>query len=396
MNPKTRLSFLILIACFVFTSSSYAQTFAYENISYHYNPYAAAHLSSVVEKEGESLKVHFLLNSTWNTKLENAFSLSYSLGKYHSYSGLIPNIQIPIEKGNYDQENGVYHFEVLLPFSERKKVMLLYLTTLDDRDSYLFDINLRDYISEDKTLASGFNVEKYVKASDIKHKNQFVIKKLDLENKKLKRAYKREKRSKLLEEKTYYFDLTKNPIAEKLNSGLYYAFQNTGENPKGNFIKIVDDKYPAYDELEPLVECLQYITKDEEYQEIIQAKDKKQAFDLFWLNHSRSEIKARQAIKLFYSQIKWANNFFTTHEDGWKTDRGMVFVMFGRPNEVFKNKRKEHWIYYNEKDKSKIKFTFVKKNSFTGRPEYRLKRKRRYKKNWSRSQDIWKIGIKAI
>ena len=396
MKPKRLLKFLIIILSFILTLPSYAQIIAYENLSHYYNPYAPVHLSSSLHKDGEALKVKIFLSSTWKVKLENSFSLSYSLSSYHGYSGLSQEVMIPINHDNTNGKDGNYNYEVLLPFSDHKKVMILFLTTLDNRAKYMFDINLRDFTVKNDVTLSSSQKQSLISISELDNQNKFLLKEIDLDNETRTEAYKKFRRRKQKELESNFFDLSKKASTYKAKPGLYYAYQVGDGDLSGRFVKLVDEIYPAYDRLEPLVECLEYISSKEEYQEILNAENPKVAFDRFWLEHSRDEIKAKQAIKHFYTQVKWANHFFTTHQDGWKTDQGMVFVMFGRPNEVFRNKRKEYWLYHNERDKSKIKFTFVKKNGLTDRPEYRLKRKRRYKKNWRRSQDVWKIGVKAI
>ena len=52
-------------------------------------------------------------------------------------------------------------------------------------------------------------------------------------------------------------------------------------------------------------------------------------------NHDKSLERAKELIKNYYGRLQHANLFFTSYLEGWKTDRGMIFMIFGeRTNAV--------------------------------------------------------------
>lgn len=63
----------------------------------------------------------------------------------------------------------------------------------------------------------------------------------------------------------------------------------------------------------------------------------------------------------YYRRVRYANKEFTQYKDGWKTDRGMIYILFGAPNQVFYSDfvsddiNSQQWVYFN----NAITFTFL-------------------------------------
>jgi len=41
----------------------------------------------------------------------------------------------------------------------------------------------------------------------------------------------------------------------------------------------------------------------------------------------------------------YANSFFTSYKPGWQTDRGMIYIIYGPPDYLYKSAKEERWIY---------------------------------------------------
>ena len=176
--------------------------------------------------------------------------------------------------------------------------------------------------------------------------------------------------------------------------GLYLS-ENKNKNKREYFtLKLVDESFPAYTSYTDLLPPLYYIADKNEQETLIANTNPRKVFETFWLSHIQSPEKARLAIKKYYQHVHLANEFFTTYKDGWKTDQGMVYILFGTPDKVYRKKRKEIWIYENEDEKTKIQFTFVRKYGLFNSSEYKLKRPKRYAGDWYRAKDLWRKGIK--
>lgn len=180
------------------------------------------------------------------------------------------------------------------------------------------------------------------------------------------------------------------PIAPSLSIDSSFYFQDSLGMETFKFYLIqedtLDDKaltllrcpsyYPEYKRLDELMGPLTYITTPSEIKSILDSKDKK-AFEKFWINTYGTKFRAKNAIRIFYNQVENANALFTDYKQGWKTDRGMIFIIFGKPDQVFRNERTEVWKY-----KEGPEFEFIRISTLFTPSMYTLKRDREYEKLW--------------
>jgi GWxTD domain-containing protein len=124
------------------------------------------------------------------------------------------------------------------------------------------------------------------------------------------------------------------------------------------------------------IEQLQYIASDNEIRKIKQGKtnqEQQKRFMEFWKTKDPSPNTDKNEVMIeYYHRIDYANKHFQTDiYDGWKTDMGMVFVIFGMPSNIERHpyemdsKPYEIWDYY-EVNKQ---FIFV---DYSGFGDYRL------------------------
>ena len=182
--------------------------------------------------------------------------------------------------------------------------------------------------------------------------------------------------------------------------GLYFVQQDTNGNDGFSFL-VVDDKYPKVTKVKDMIEQLIYITTKEERKRLINSKHPKLALDDFWVNIARNENYARRLIKLYYNRVEFTNRNFISYKEGWKTDRGMIYIIYGRPEEVYKFDDKEKWIYsryvINQWDArpfhEELSFTFVHNaNIFSGN-HYELIRYPSYQREWYSEVEQWRKGM---
>lgn len=110
-------------------------------------------------------------------------------------------------------------------------------------------------------------------------------------------------------------------------------------------------------DLDLAIRQLRYISKDAEYDLISEAKtdeEKRKLFDEFWKKRDPNANTARnEFMEEYYSRVEYANKHFSHYQPGWKTDMGMVFILFGSPNNVERHpfdidtKPYEIWAYYD-------------------------------------------------
>ncbi|MCV9388042.1 GWxTD domain-containing protein [Reichenbachiella ulvae] len=149
--------------------------------------------------------------------------------------------------------------------------------------------------------------------------------------------------------------------------------------------------YPKLTLIEEVIVPLVYISTSEEYQKVMTAEDKKEAFENFWLKIIPSKKTAANTIKEYYQRIEEANSLFTSYKEGWKTDQGMIYTIYGPPDVVDKEEQKEIWKY--SVYQGEITFTFAKhKNLFT-QYHYVLERDKSYSGIWFSEVKKWRKGI---
>jgi GWxTD domain-containing protein len=130
----------------------------------------------------------------------------------------------------------------------------------------------------------------------------------------------------------------------------------------------------------------------EEFESCKNANDKKAAIDNFWITIAGSKERARELLKRYYGRVKEANKYYSSYTQGWKTDRGIIFIVFGPPTSVYKNKNNETWVYGIESNPNSVHFNFIKtKNPFSDN-DYILERSVYLKDPYYTAVDYWRQG----
>lgn len=176
--------------------------------------------------------------------------------------------------------------------------------------------------------------------------------------------------------------------------GLYYF--HLRESQLGRSLIIRDEKYPRISEIDRLAESLRYLATDEEFMKISTSFNKKELFDEFWLNNTKSEVKAKRAIKEYFKRVKEANLLFTTFKEGWKTDMGMVYVIFGKPSKILVNNKGVLWVYEKTFELPRVGFFFNHVNTAFTDQHFVLDRKPEFQNLWFRAVDLWRLGKKEF
>ena len=94
--------------------------------------------------------------------------------------------------------------------------------------------------------------------------------------------------------------------------------------------------------------------------------ERQKRFEAFWNKQDPSPGTDRnEAFDDYYSRIDYANKAFKSFQEGWMTDKGMVYVVFGPPNTIDKQNNYndgriyERWSYINNRE-----FLFVDNSGF--------------------------------
>ena len=128
--------------------------------------------------------------------------------------------------------------------------------------------------------------------------------------------------------------------------------------------------------IDELIDELQYIATAKEMDYMRDGKtltEKQKRFLDFWKTKNPNPLSQRnQIMDEYYKRLIYANKHFSTSfTKGWKTDMGMVYIIFGEPSEIERHplemntKPYEVWSYYQ----LNREFVFV---DYSGFGDYRL------------------------
>jgi len=129
-------------------------------------------------------------------------------------------------------------------------------------------------------------------------------------------------------------------------------------------------------EIDELIDQLQYIARDEEMDYMRDGKtteERQKRFIDFWKKKDpNTSTRRNEVMQEYYRRLYIADkSFATTYVRGWRTDMGMVFIIFGPPSNIDKHpfdqdtKPYEIWEYFDINKE----FVFVDN---TGFGDYRL------------------------
>lgn len=172
----------------------------------------------------------------------------------------------------------------------------------------------------------------------------------------------------------------------------FYHVRSDKESIEGLTIYTYDKTFPGVSNSEEMINCTRYIMSREEFDECKAAPEKKAAIDKFWLTIGGSNERARELLKRYYGRVKEANKYFSSYAEGWKNDRGMIFVIYGHPTYTYRSSRDEVWIYGNEGTPSSQRFIFRKTSNPFSDNDYILERSPFYKDSWYTAVDYWRQG----
>lgn len=178
--------------------------------------------------------------------------------------------------------------------------------------------------------------------------------------------------------------------------GMYVLTQSPDDVKDGYGFLVVDKRYPRDTRPETLKEALVYMSTSKEIESSDTYNSGKDAMDMYFLNLAKGDQNlARKIIRSYYKRVEEANEFFTTYKEGWKTDKGMVYIIMGPPARVQRNRTREVWLYSQNRNTSEIIYTFYKKPNVFSEQNYELVRYPEYSAFWYPYVESWRTGKAA-
>lgn len=127
-------------------------------------------------------------------------------------------------------------------------------------------------------------------------------------------------------------------------------------------------------DIKEAVEQSRYVANRKQLAMMRDAKgeSKREAFLEFWKSLDPTpETPRNELMDEYYMRVAYSNRQFETYQNGWESDRGMVYIIYGRPDDLEShpgsgNQRSyQIWTYYE----NNLRFVFEDANRFD---DYRL------------------------
>jgi len=184
---------------------------------------------------------------------------------------------------------------------------------------------------------------------------------------------------------TLIFPLSDTTVFTLELTGMY-RFRIDPEDDNGITLFNFGSTFPNTKTPDDLFGPLFYITTLTEYHDLRSQQNRKLGVDDFWLRCGNSIDRSRELIRVYYNRVLYANLYFSGDREGWKTDRGMMFILLGPPDRVNIKNSNEVW-YYNSRKKGKIiELVFKLEQSDFCDGDY----------IWKRSPEGWSIWNEAV
>ena len=176
------------------------------------------------------------------------------------------------------------------------------------------------------------------------------------------------------------------------------------ENNEGYTFMNFGAEYPSMTSPEQMIGPLCYLASEDEMSDMRSNPKPKVALDEFWLKCGGNVEKARELIRIYYTRVLYANFYFSSFREGWRTDRGMIYIIYGPPDKLYKSGDGETWGYRKQIVKTGwgtsysvreefLNFTFKKRENKFSDNEYSISRSETVISYWDQAVLSWRKGV---
>ncbi|MDZ7690708.1 MAG: GWxTD domain-containing protein [Balneolaceae bacterium] len=168
---------------------------------------------------------------------------------------------------------------------------------------------------------------------------------------------------------------------------------------KAREYSIKSTNYPSVKTAREMLAPLVYLMGDKDHERLRAMDDTdslKAAMDRFWLKNIGNKNKARNVIEMFYSRVEEANKQFSNYKEGWKTDPGMIYILFGPPWYVQEHLDEMEWSYAYDRTDPEYNYLFRRpklKSRFESFNNYILQRNQGYFSIQYQQIQLWLSGL---
>lgn len=184
---------------------------------------------------------------------------------------------------------------------------------------------------------------------------------------------------------TYRFEVT----AKKQKEEKIYKARAFGVKSKN---------YPSLKTPRELARPLIYLMGKKEHEDLMAISNSdslKKEIDRFWLKNIGNASKAKDIIRMYYQRVEEANKQFSNFKEGWKTDFGMVYILFGSPWYIENRLKEVIWYFTYNREDPEYSYSFYQpklKNRYFPFYHFLLQRHSYYYTAQYLQRDLWLSG----
>jgi GWxTD domain-containing protein len=116
--------------------------------------------------------------------------------------------------------------------------------------------------------------------------------------------------------------------------------------------------FPEVKSVREMARALAYLQTSKQNEDLLalDSDDKiKMEMDRFWIENLKNSNMARSIINMYYTRVEEANKQFSGIKEGWMTDMGMIYILFGPPWYVDRFHDRIRWTYgYDSSDPYRV------------------------------------------
>jgi GWxTD domain-containing protein len=136
-----------------------------------------------------------------------------------------------------------------------------------------------------------------------------------------------------------------------------------------------------------LLPTFRYLTTIVEFDSLMMNQDKMASEKIFWLKCSGDQNRAVVLMSEWKRRVEISNYYFTSDREGWRTDRGMIYLLFGPPAQLNFTLSAETWIFHDG-----LIFEFKRRENSLSDNDFVLERKQEFSTIWYGAVDTWRQG----
>ncbi len=168
-----------------------------------------------------------------------------------------------------------------------------------------------------------------------------------------------------------------------------YRIRSSNHASSAYTLNVFDENFPSAANHQEMRSALRYITNNDEYKALLRQTNAKYAIDSFWMEVALgNDDLALTLIKKYYGRMENANSLFSKTSKGWKSDRGIIYMIYGQPDYVYKNDEIEEWWYGEPNVLYSEQFMFNRTIIEPGIEEFILEKDPQTKNNWFKKVEM--------